>query len=1140
MADPKDAGKISHLPVLNVVTGDELIEVVARAQDGTLTNYRLLVNKIRTNQGLSAYEVAVKNGYQGTETEWLDSLKGHSAYQIAVALGFQGTEAEWLKSLVGPGAYEEAVKGGFTGTEAEWLETLKGQSAYQLAVLKGFDGTEEEWLLSLRGPSAFETWVSLPGNAGKTEQDFIASIKGEKGDKGDVGEQGPEGPRGLQGDPGPQGIKGDTGDQGPEGPQGLQGPIGPDGPQGVQGEKGDKGDIGLTGPEGPQGIKGDKGDQGVKGDTGDQGPIGPDGPQGIQGEKGDKGDQGIQGVQGPIGPDGPQGLKGDTGEQGPKGDTGGVVNIIDTVTQTVFEDDIEPITTHKHGSGWFVIVDSNVTKLMIWEPPLTGTLGGRWVDSNNMRGPSGMGLTIKGQWPNGSALPVANAQNGDTYGWNNALWTYMKIDPTGGDLPENFHYVQIVPQGPQGPKGDTGSQGPQGVKGDTGATGAPAQPFAVVGKKDDPVDLPSAGNAKPSEAYAVMVGGVEHLYVYSVTAGWMDLGPISGAQGQKGDKGDKGDTGPQGPKGDPGPEGPEGPAGAAGATGPEGPEGPQGPAGTNGTNGTDGKNVEIEQAFDTKAELEAGATIVGMAYAARDVNRLYYLKALPATTPENLLDLGEFKGERGVDGVEGPIGPQGEIGPKGDTGAGLVISGTKATEAEILLLPHVEQQAWEALDTSNVLISISGAWVNLGPLRGPKGDKGDTGDTGPEGPQGPKGDTGEQGPAGSQGLKGDTGEQGPIGPEGPQGEKGDTGAGLQVIGIFADYASIPPATELNKGMAAGTEDGKLYLNTTGTSWESFGDAGAPGPRGPRGEKGSQWLALSGSEIPTEKPGFGVDGDWTIDSTGQVWYNRNGVWEKNFKYFTVGVQEVDSDDLDKKMVRFQAGWVPLPVDEAPSTAGDVGKKFLRTITSVGVGTWVEYTPTPFPEPSANGKVYGRSVAVEQTVGSWVEIPAGVTEISGATIGKKYVYEATSATKGVWSEAKYIETPATAGKKYVVTSTGLEEFNTYTLAAQVDVTTSGALTMDLRTNQVMTMVNTTVGARTINFTNPPANGRAQTVVVVVDGSAGTITFQIAGKAVTWNGNTAPTLATGKNIITFLVVGTAGDPICIGAQGAAVPNP
>ena len=54
--------------------------------------------------GLSAYEVAVKNGYVGTESEWLASLDGTdgaSAYEIAVANGFVGSEQAWLDSLQG-------------------------------------------------------------------------------------------------------------------------------------------------------------------------------------------------------------------------------------------------------------------------------------------------------------------------------------------------------------------------------------------------------------------------------------------------------------------------------------------------------------------------------------------------------------------------------------------------------------------------------------------------------------------------------------------------------------------------------------------------------------------------------------------------------------------------------------------------------------------------------------------------------------------------------------------------------------------------------------------------------------------------------------------------------------------------------
>lgn len=107
---------------------------------------------------------------------------------------------------------------------------LKGFSAYEVAVIDGFVGTEEEWL---------------------------ASLKGETGD---------------------QGPKGDKGDIGPTGPKGLKGDTGATGPQGA---KGDKGETGATGPKGPKGEKGD---------TGATGPQGVQGIQGIQGAKGDPGD----------------------------------------------------------------------------------------------------------------------------------------------------------------------------------------------------------------------------------------------------------------------------------------------------------------------------------------------------------------------------------------------------------------------------------------------------------------------------------------------------------------------------------------------------------------------------------------------------------------------------------------------------------------------------------------------------------------------------------------------------------------------------------------------------------------------------------------------------------------------------------
>ena len=143
--------------------------------------------------GLSAYLVAVDNGFIGSQQDWLNSLKG--------ADGAQGEKGP--KGDPGDSAYEVAVANGFEGTEAEWLASLKGESgegvgvagasAYEIAVENGFEGTETEWLASLQGPT------------------------------GATGPQGEQGPKGDTGDIGPQGPKGDTGATGPQGPQGPAG-----------------------------------------------------------------------------------------------------------------------------------------------------------------------------------------------------------------------------------------------------------------------------------------------------------------------------------------------------------------------------------------------------------------------------------------------------------------------------------------------------------------------------------------------------------------------------------------------------------------------------------------------------------------------------------------------------------------------------------------------------------------------------------------------------------------------------------------------------------------------------------------------------------------------------------------------------
>lgn len=49
--------------------------------------------------GASAYEIALQNGFEGTEEEWIASLQGKTAYQFAQDGGYAGSEEEFAEKL---------------------------------------------------------------------------------------------------------------------------------------------------------------------------------------------------------------------------------------------------------------------------------------------------------------------------------------------------------------------------------------------------------------------------------------------------------------------------------------------------------------------------------------------------------------------------------------------------------------------------------------------------------------------------------------------------------------------------------------------------------------------------------------------------------------------------------------------------------------------------------------------------------------------------------------------------------------------------------------------------------------------------------------------------------------------------------
>lgn len=115
--------------------------------------------------------------------------KGSSAYQIAVEQGYQGSESDWLSSLKG----DKGEKGNTGAKGNPGQDGAEGKSAYAIAVEHGYENSEDEWLLSLKGE------------------------KGDTGERGEKGEKGDPGDRGLQGVPGEKGEKGDAGVAGKDG-----------------------------------------------------------------------------------------------------------------------------------------------------------------------------------------------------------------------------------------------------------------------------------------------------------------------------------------------------------------------------------------------------------------------------------------------------------------------------------------------------------------------------------------------------------------------------------------------------------------------------------------------------------------------------------------------------------------------------------------------------------------------------------------------------------------------------------------------------------------------------------------------------------------------------------------------------------
>ena len=173
---------------------------------------------------ISADEVSVSEDGSAAASVGEDLPRGKSAYEIAKENGFDGTEAEWLASLKGaPGAPGTNGKDGedgetpYVGENGNWYigEDDTGKPSRGAKGEPGKDGATPTFSIESveTGEPGTDADVTMTGDAPNHGLKFVIP-RGDKGDTGSPGAKGDKGEPGAKGEPGSPGAKGDKGDPG--------------------------------------------------------------------------------------------------------------------------------------------------------------------------------------------------------------------------------------------------------------------------------------------------------------------------------------------------------------------------------------------------------------------------------------------------------------------------------------------------------------------------------------------------------------------------------------------------------------------------------------------------------------------------------------------------------------------------------------------------------------------------------------------------------------------------------------------------------------------------------------------------------------------------------------------------------------
>lgn len=446
----------------------------------------------KVKNGLSAYELAVEQGYKGNLNDWLKSLDGKSAFEIAKENGYSGTEKEWNKAVANVSNQNKSVitNAGFNKKGDFILTLLDGTdvNVSNVSNSKGKDGTDgkngtngkngangkDGRSITLASVNSAGQLVITYSDGSSVNLDKLVGINGIDGKDGTDGKDGvgintvnitEDGKLNITLTNGTTlnlgTIKGEKGDKGDTGEQGIQGVAGKDGKDGINGTDGVDGKDGTNGKDGvgiANVLINTSGELELTFSDGQQINLGN-----VKGSKGEKGDTGEQGIQGAAGKDGKDGINGTNGVDGKDGTNG------------------KDGTDGQDGVGIANVTVSN-------EGALSVTLtNGTVLDLGNIKGADGIGISksevnASGElvltYTDGTVKNLGNIVGSNGVDGQDGVGIKTVTLSSTGELMITLSDNSVInlgnvksEKGDKGDKGDKGARGEKGEKGDKGDTG---------------------------------------------------------------------------------------------------------------------------------------------------------------------------------------------------------------------------------------------------------------------------------------------------------------------------------------------------------------------------------------------------------------------------------------------------------------------------------------------------------------------------------------------------------------------------------------------------------------------------------------------------------------------------------------------